>query len=90
VSLFAGYGAALAILGAERLADALEREDLPTALRSWEAGLGPEVSRRQQLRRRNARIRAPTSRLALAMRHLSMRATALPPVRRMLRHRLQA
>jgi 2-polyprenyl-6-methoxyphenol hydroxylase-like FAD-dependent oxidoreductase len=83
VTLFAGYGAALALDGADRLGAALEEAgaDVPAALARWEEGLRPEVGRRQALARRGMAQFAPPSRAHVWIRDLTMRAVTLPGVR---------
>ncbi|WP_435109367.1 FAD-dependent monooxygenase [Nocardiopsis synnemataformans] len=82
-SLFAGYGAALALSGADRLGDALERhgDDVTEGLARWEAGLRPETRKRQALARRGTRQYAPSSRAHVWMNDLALRAVLLPGVR---------
>lgn len=91
VSLFAGYGASLAIAGADLLATELEAmpDDLPNVLPSWEARLRSEVESRQRQGRSNTAAHAPANRLQLALRNLTMRLLALPPARPLLRRHLK-
>ncbi|PRY59868.1 FAD-dependent oxidoreductase [Glycomyces artemisiae] len=85
VTLFAGYGAALAMSGADRLGDALEREvDIATALSSWESNLRPEVRRRQALARRGMVQFAPPTKGHIWMNETAMRAMRLAPVRKLM------
>ncbi|ADH69490.1 MULTISPECIES: FAD-dependent oxidoreductase [Nocardiopsis] len=90
-SLFAGYGAALALSGADRLGDALERHggDVTGALARWEAGLRPETRRRQALARRGTRQYAPSSRAHVWMNDLAIRAVLLPGVRGLVQRRIR-
>lgn len=80
--IFAGYGASLAIGAAERLGTALEDEpaDVSAALRAWETGLRPEVQKRQQFGRRNARRQIPATRAHLLLRDLPLRLATSRPV----------
>ncbi|MFC5832774.1 FAD-dependent monooxygenase [Nonomuraea insulae] len=84
VTLFAGYGSALAVGGADRLGTELERHpgDLPAALAAWEAELRPEVDKKQKLGRRVKGVYAPANPLLLWLTQLPLRLAALPPVRR--------
>ncbi|MEU5870894.1 FAD-dependent monooxygenase [Glycomyces sp. NPDC047369] len=84
VTLFAGYGAALAMSGADLLGDALEHADVPAALSSWEAGLRPEVRKRQALARRGMVQFAPPTKGHVWMNEAAMRAMRLPAVRRLM------
>ncbi|SDL21083.1 2-polyprenyl-6-methoxyphenol hydroxylase [Glycomyces sambucus] len=81
VTLFAGYGAALAMSGADRLGDALEADDVPAALASWEAGLRPEVRKRQALARRGMAQFAPPTKGRVWMNEAAMRAMRVPALR---------
>ena len=83
VTLFAGYGAALALDGADRLGAALEEMggDVPTALARWEEGLRPEVDRRQAMARKGMAQFAPPGRALVWARDLMLRAVLLPGVR---------
>ncbi|SDJ73121.1 FAD-dependent monooxygenase [Nonomuraea jiangxiensis] len=91
VTLFAGYGSSLAVAGAESLGTFLESrpDDVPAALRAWEADLRPEAEKRQALGRRNSGTHSPASRLDLLKRDLPLRLAALPPVTRLLGRRLR-
>lgn len=90
VSLFAGYGAALALAGADRLGAALEEhDDVPAALETWETGLRPEVRRRQALARRGIAQFAPPSRAHVWARDMTMRAIRLPGVRGLIRRSIE-
>ncbi|NUQ87709.1 MAG: monooxygenase, partial [Glycomyces artemisiae] len=85
VTLFAGYGAALAMSGADRLGDALEREaGIDTALSSWETNLRPEVRKRQALARRGMVQFAPPTKGHIWMNETAMRAMRLAPVRKLM------
>jgi 2-polyprenyl-6-methoxyphenol hydroxylase-like FAD-dependent oxidoreductase len=84
VTLFAGYGAGLAISGADALGEALERDDLPAALADWESRLRPEIAKRQALARTGIARFAPPTRFHVWMSDMTMRAIALPGVSRMI------
>jgi 2-polyprenyl-6-methoxyphenol hydroxylase-like FAD-dependent oxidoreductase len=86
-TLFAGYGAALAMTGADQLGSALRRHDgdVPAALTEWEAGLRPEVVRRQAQARRGMLQYAPPSRFHVWMGDLTIRAITLPGIRGLVR-----
>ena len=86
VTLFAGYGAALALAGADQLGAALGRPGgIPAALAGWEAGLRPEVVRRQALARRGMRQYAPPTRFHVWLDDATIRAITLPGVRDLVR-----
>jgi 2-polyprenyl-6-methoxyphenol hydroxylase-like FAD-dependent oxidoreductase len=89
VTLFAGYGSALAVGGADLLGTALrdDPDDLPAALTRWEGELRPEVERKQRLGRRVKSVYAPANPIALWVTQLPLRLAALPPVRRYLARR---
>jgi 2-polyprenyl-6-methoxyphenol hydroxylase-like FAD-dependent oxidoreductase len=91
VTLFAGFGASLAVAGADALGTALERhgDDVDAALAEWEAGLRPYAERKQQLGRQVRGLYAPADRTRLFLRDLPLRLAALPPVGRLLQRRLQ-
>jgi 2-polyprenyl-6-methoxyphenol hydroxylase-like FAD-dependent oxidoreductase len=90
VSLFAGYGASLAIGGADLLATKLQQDDDVTrALDAWETELRPTVRKRQLTGRRNTSAQAPPTRVHLAVRNLAMRLAARPLVQRILRRHLR-
>jgi 2-polyprenyl-6-methoxyphenol hydroxylase-like FAD-dependent oxidoreductase len=91
VTVFAAYGASLAIGGADLLGTALHRrpDDIPAALAAWEAELRPEVAKRQRQGRRRARQQLATSRPQLLVRDLPLRLAALGPVSSLLQHRAQ-
>ncbi|TDC40978.1 FAD-dependent oxidoreductase, partial [Micromonospora sp. KC213] len=80
VTLFAGHGAALALAGADQLGAALQRhgDDVCSALLDWEAGLRPEVTRRQAHARRGMLQYAPPSRFHVWLGDLAIRALTLP------------
>ncbi|MEU6249412.1 FAD-dependent monooxygenase [Glycomyces sp. NPDC047010] len=84
VTLFAGYGAALAMSGADRLGDALEQHDVPAALKSWEAGLRPETAKRQALARRGMAQFAPPTKGHIWMNEAAMRAMRVPAFRNLM------
>ncbi|TDC40953.1 FAD-dependent monooxygenase [Micromonospora sp. KC213] len=89
VTLFAGYGSALAVGGADLLGTALRDNpsDLHAALTWWEAELRPEVERKQKLGRRVKSVYAPANPVALWLSQLPLRLAALPPVRRYMARR---
>ncbi|WP_101786121.1 FAD-dependent oxidoreductase [Nonomuraea indica] len=89
VTLFAGYGSALAVGGADRLGTELERHpgDVGAALAAWEAALRPEVDKKQKLGRRVKGVYAPANPLLLWLTQLPLRLAALPPVRRYMTRR---
>jgi 2-polyprenyl-6-methoxyphenol hydroxylase-like FAD-dependent oxidoreductase len=91
VTLFAGYGSALAVAGADALGAALERhaDDLPAALREWEAEIRPEAERKQKLGRQIKGLYAPTDRFSLWVRDLPLRLASWRPVSALLQRRLQ-
>ncbi|MFG3705849.1 FAD-dependent oxidoreductase [Micromonospora sp. NPDC047670] len=91
VTLFAGNGAALALAGADRLGAALQRHDdnIPAALAEWEAGLRPEVSKRQSLARRGMQQYAPPSRFHVWMSDVTIRAITLPGIRGLVRRGIE-
>lgn len=89
VTLFAGYGSALAVGGADLLGTSLRDNpgDLQTALTRWEAELRPEAERKQRLGRRVKSVYAPGNPIALWLSQLPLRLAALPPIRRYLTRR---
>jgi 2-polyprenyl-6-methoxyphenol hydroxylase-like FAD-dependent oxidoreductase len=89
VTLFAGYGSALAVGGTDLLGTTLHDnpDDLQTALTRWEAELRPEAERKQRLGRRVKSVYAPANPIALWLSQLPLRLAALPPVRRYLTRR---
>lgn len=91
VSLFAGYGAALALTGADRLGTALEEHgaDLPAALTAWENGLRAEVRQRQAMARRGIARFAPPTRAHVWAQELTIRAIRLPGVRGLIRRSIE-
>jgi len=90
VTLFGGYGAALAIGGADQLAAGLEHEDdLHATIDAWEARLRPIVESKQKLGRRNIAAHAPPTRVHLAARNLAMRFATTTPVQNVLRRHFQ-
>ncbi|SDK79204.1 2-polyprenyl-6-methoxyphenol hydroxylase [Nonomuraea maritima] len=84
VTLFAGYGSALAVGGADRLGTELAAHpgDIPTALDAWEAAIRPEAERKQKLGRRVKGVYAPANPLVLWLSLLPLRLASLSPVRR--------
>ncbi|MEV6278930.1 FAD-dependent oxidoreductase [Nocardia sp. NPDC051832] len=82
VTVFAGYGAALALDGADRLGTALtEHDHIPTALATWETSLRPEVRKRQALARKGISRFAPPSRAHVWVGEQMLRAIQLPGIR---------
>ncbi|THV30006.1 FAD-dependent oxidoreductase [Glycomyces paridis] len=92
VTLFAGYGAALALSGADLLGDALERhgDDVPAALAEWEPLLRPEVRKRQALARRGMAQFAPPTKAHIWMNDLTMRAIQVPGIRQLVQRAIRA
>jgi 2-polyprenyl-6-methoxyphenol hydroxylase-like FAD-dependent oxidoreductase len=79
VSLIAGQGASLAMLGGYLLSGALTSEcDAPTALKSYEHEMRPIVAAKQQAGRKFARWFLPDSAWHLWMRDLSLRLAGVP------------
>ncbi|WP_236808683.1 FAD-dependent oxidoreductase [Amycolatopsis albispora] len=91
VTLFAGYGAALALAGAERLASTLDEQgdDVPSALAAWEAGLRPEVVKRQAMARKGIGQFAPSGKAEIWARDLMLRAIRLPGVSGLIRRSIE-
>ncbi|MFG3341050.1 FAD-dependent oxidoreductase [Glycomyces sp. NPDC048151] len=89
VTLFAGYGAGLALSGADRLGAALEQGDVDAALAGWEAGMRPEVVKRQALARKGIARFAPPTRFHVWMSDAMMRAVTLPGVSGMVRRSIE-
>ncbi|RJO70915.1 FAD-dependent oxidoreductase [Nocardia panacis] len=85
VTPFAGYGAALALTGADRLGAALGNADIPTALAEWANGLRPEVDKRQALARRGAVQYAPPTKAHVVMNEVMLRAIQWPVISGMVR-----
>ncbi|MFD3745393.1 FAD-dependent oxidoreductase [Nocardia sp. NPDC058633] len=87
VTVFAGYGAALALDGADRLGTeiAAHGNDIPAALDTWEESLRPEVRKRQALARRGMSRFAPPSRAHVWAGELMLRAIQLPGIRGLVR-----
>lgn len=91
VTLFAGYGAALAITGAEQLGAALAEhgDDVPAALAHWETRLRPEIRSRQALARKGTNQYAPPTKAHVWVRDLMLRAIQLPGIRSLFQHAVQ-
>jgi 2-polyprenyl-6-methoxyphenol hydroxylase-like FAD-dependent oxidoreductase len=91
VSPFAGYGASLALGGADLLASRLHDHgsDVRGALTQWEASLRPTVRRRQRLGRRNASGHAPPTVVHLTVRNHVLRLAGRPAVERAIRRLLR-
>ncbi|WP_280331594.1 FAD-dependent oxidoreductase [Nocardia wallacei] len=82
VTVFAGYGAALALDGADRLGAALTAHPaVPAALTAWETALRPEVAKRQTLARKGISRFAPPTRAHVWAGEVMLRALTLPGVR---------
>lgn len=91
VTVFAGYGAALALDGANQLGTALAApdQDIPTALQTWETTLRPEVTKRQALARKGIARFAPSSRTQVWAAELMLRAIQLPVIRTLVHRAIQ-
>ncbi|MFE3754686.1 FAD-dependent oxidoreductase [Nocardia tengchongensis] len=91
VTVFAGYGAALALDGADRLGATLAAhgDDIPAALDAWETSLRPEVNKRQALARKGISRFAPPSRTHVWAGELMLRAIQLPGIRTLVRRSIQ-
>jgi 2-polyprenyl-6-methoxyphenol hydroxylase-like FAD-dependent oxidoreductase len=91
VSFFGGYGASLAVGGAELLGTELDRSDgdVAAALNGWENQLRPTVERVQAMGRRNTAAHSPGSRLHVFARNTVLRMLSFPPVRHLVRRHLQ-
>ncbi|WP_240543006.1 FAD-dependent oxidoreductase [Solihabitans fulvus] len=91
VTLFAGYGAALALAGVDQLAVALEENghDIPTALATWETRLRPEIRKRQALARKGISQFVPPTKAHVVARDLAIRATMLPGIRSLIARSIQ-
>ncbi|MFI5716558.1 FAD-dependent oxidoreductase [Nocardia sp. NPDC051750] len=90
VTVFAGYGAALALDGADRLGEALAtKDDIPRALTAWEASLRPEVGKRQTLARKGMSRFAPSTRAQVRAGELMLRAIQLPGIRTLVQRSIQ-
>lgn len=89
VTLFAGYGAGLALAGADALGAALSEAEVPEALTAWEAALRPEVAKRQALARRGIARFAPPSAFHVWMGDMAMRAITLPGVRHLVQRSIE-
>ncbi|MGW4246027.1 FAD-dependent oxidoreductase [Nocardia sp. NPDC004722] len=91
VTVFAGYGAALALDGADRLGSALAAhgDDIPAALAAWETALRPEVRKRQALARKGISRFAPSSRAQVWAGEMALRAIGLPGIRTLVRRAIQ-
>ncbi|WP_063060325.1 FAD-dependent oxidoreductase [Nocardia sienata] len=91
VTVFAGYGAALALDGADRLGAALAAhgDDFSTALAAWEQSLRPEVRKRQALARKGMSRFAPPTRAHVWAGDLMLRAIRLPGIRGLVQRSIQ-
>ncbi|MEV0761893.1 FAD-dependent monooxygenase [Nocardia sp. NPDC050435] len=91
VTVFAGYGAALALDGADRLGSALAEygADLAAAFDAWESALRPEVRKRQTLARRGMSRFAPSTRAQVWANEMTLRAIQLPGIRGLVRRAIQ-
>nr|AGS49509.1 putative monooxygenase [uncultured bacterium esnapd7] len=83
VTLFAGHGASLALAGGDQLGAMLQKhgDDLPAALAEWEAGLRPEVTRRQAMAKRGTYYYAPPSDFHVWMNGMMTKMMMLPGIR---------
>lgn len=91
VTVFAGYGAALALDGADRLGTALadHGDDISAALDAWETALRPEVGKRQALARKGISRFAPSSRSQVWAGEMMLRAIQLPGIRSLVQRAIQ-
>lgn len=91
VTLFAGYGAALAMSGADRLGEFLQQhpDDVPKALQEWEEQLRPDVLKRQALAHRGIYFYAPPSRFHVWMNDVTMRVISAPGVRNLVQRAIR-
>ena len=89
LSFFAGYGASLAIGGADLVGSALAArpDDILAGLRKWESGPRPQVETRRKLSHRNTTLLVPANSFQLWRRDLLMRVIALPLVTSLLKRR---
>lgn len=92
VTLFAGYGAALALSGADLLGDALDDhgDDIAAALADWESRLRPETRKRQATARRGIAQFAPPTKAHIWMNEMMMRAITLPGIRHLVQRAIRA
>jgi 2-polyprenyl-6-methoxyphenol hydroxylase-like FAD-dependent oxidoreductase len=92
VTLFAGYGAALALSGADLLGEALDEhgDDIPAALADWELRLRPETNKRQATARRGIAQFAPPTKVHIWMNEMVMRAITLPGIRHLVQRAIRA
>jgi 2-polyprenyl-6-methoxyphenol hydroxylase-like FAD-dependent oxidoreductase len=83
VTLFAGFGAASALAGADRLGTALREhdDDVTAALVQWEAEWRPEIVKRQAVARKGMRQYAPPNQASVWMADAMMRLVTLPGFR---------
>ncbi len=81
VTVFAGYGAALALDGADRLGAALAADEIPAALAAWETALRPEVAKRQALARKGMARFVPPTKAHVWVGEMMLRAIQLPGIR---------
>ncbi|MFS8103319.1 FAD-dependent oxidoreductase [Lentzea alba] len=91
VTLFAGHGASLALAGGDQLGAALQKhgDDIPAALTEWEAGLRPEVAKRQAMAARGTYYYAPPSRFHVWMNTMMTRTMTLPGIRNLAQKGIQ-
>jgi 2-polyprenyl-6-methoxyphenol hydroxylase-like FAD-dependent oxidoreductase len=86
VSLLAGYGASLAVGGADLLGTALDQDpDILSALQMWEARLRPDVAKKQRQGRRARRLFVAPNRVVHQLRLLTFRLVGSRLVLAMLR-----
>jgi 2-polyprenyl-6-methoxyphenol hydroxylase-like FAD-dependent oxidoreductase len=92
-SLFAGYGGSLALHGAQALRETLagssSPSEIPARLETWERDLRPPVEKRQKEASQGERYFSPTSRTAIRMNELTVRAMLLPGVRGLVQRAIQ-
>lgn len=80
VSLLAGQGASMAMAGAHRLAQAVDRDGLDDGPRIWERDFRPTVLETQERGRQTANWFVPDTRWRMWVRDMSLRASAWPVV----------
>lgn len=92
-SLFAGYGGSLALHGTQALAESLSGSkspiELPARLVTWERALRPLVEKRQKEFRHSERYFSPTSRAAIRMNEMTVRAMLLPGIKTLVQRAIQ-
>jgi 2-polyprenyl-6-methoxyphenol hydroxylase-like FAD-dependent oxidoreductase len=92
-SLFAGYGGSLALHGAQALRETLSGSstpaELPARLEAWEKELRPLVEKRQKEAGQGERYFSPTSRAAIRINELIVRAMLLPGISTLIQRTIQ-